>query len=829
MTSTLHDHIYRRLASSGADQHPWSLLIVAALDGAPSLASYLEGTRQVSPPASPATAVATSEGPAPEPPGVYLGAITVAGFRGVGPSTMLPLNPGPGLTLVVGRNGSGKSSFAEGVEVLFTGTSLRWEGRTKAWKLGWRNLHQPHDTSVSADLMVEGSGALSVTRTWAAGADLAASVAATRAKGAKAKPFEALAWTKALDTFRPFLSYNELGSLLEDGPSALYDALSTVLGLEEFVHVERSLADARKAQQALVDAAKDGAKALAAAADATAIVAPKEARAVHLAAKLNAKAWDLPALRALAEGRVDTTRDALDTLQRLASLAAPDVDAVQAAATRVRGAAQVLTALAGTDGARSLARARLLQQALAFHASHADTTCPVCGTANGISGRWREQCEREVSSLLAEAQAVDDASRAVDGAVRAAHALLQGWPGVPSPAAGELPSLGALRNAQSTWLSARDQRDVRDPLALAEHLESHVLDVADVVARVAAEARAALQAREDAWRPLSQALNQWLPLAERAAPAGEHVKHCKDAEKWWKEAAAAIRDERFAPIAARAMDTWRQLRLQSNVDLGSVGLEGAATKRRVTLDVTVDGAPADALGVMSQGELHSLALSLFLPRATLPDSPFRFICVDDPVQSMDPARVEGLARVLADTAKTRQVIVFTHDDRLPEATRRLGLPALVLAVTRRANSVVEVSVARDPVSGHLSDAHALLKTNDLPADVAARVIPGFCRLALEAACMTTVRQKRLKSGAAHQQVEDVLMAQQKLYPLMALALFDDEARVGDVLARLGKVGRWAVDAFHGCNRGAHERHDGDLEELVNDTRRLATSLLGGGK
>ena len=89
-----------------------------------------------------------------------------------------------------------------------------------------------------------------------------------------------------------------------------------------------------------------------------------------------------------------------------------------------------------------------------------------------------------------------------------------------------------------------------------------------------------------------------------------------------------------------------------------------ATRRKVALKVTVDGKDAEALGVMSQGELHSLALSLFLPRATLPDSPFRFICVDDPVQSMDPARVEGLARVLADTAKTRQVVVFTHDDRL---------------------------------------------------------------------------------------------------------------------------------------------------------------------
>ena len=35
------------------------------------------------------------------------------------------VEPGPGLTLVVGRNGSGKSSFAEGIEVALTGHNER--------------------------------------------------------------------------------------------------------------------------------------------------------------------------------------------------------------------------------------------------------------------------------------------------------------------------------------------------------------------------------------------------------------------------------------------------------------------------------------------------------------------------------------------------------------------------------------------------------------------------------------------------------------------------------------------------------------------------------
>ena len=367
-----HDHILTRLTSTGADQHPWSLLILAALDGPQALADYLGGSRAITPPAKPRGKAKTkpADTSAIEPPGVYLGAITVSGFRGIGPATTLPLHPGPGLTLVVGRNGSGKSSFAEGAEVLLTGTSLRWEGRTKAWKLGWRNLHQAETASVSAELLVEGDGPLVASRTWSADADLGAGVVTAKAKGGKAQPLDTLGWAGALATFRPFLSYNELGSLLEDGPSALYDALSTVLGLEEFVVVQTRLADARKERQARVTACKAAATTLAVQAEQVERAHPKEARAVHLAALLKAKTWDLPALRALAEGGADATRDVLDGLKRLAALTPPNVQAVQDAVTRLRQSAAQLAATHGTDAARSLARAQLLAQALAFHAAH---------------------------------------------------------------------------------------------------------------------------------------------------------------------------------------------------------------------------------------------------------------------------------------------------------------------------------------------------------------------------------------------------------------------------------------------------------------------------
>ena len=40
----------------------------------------------------------------------------------------------------------------------------------------------------------------------------------------------------------------------------------------------------------------------------------------------------------------------------------------------------------------------------------------------------------------------------------------------------------------------------------------------------------------------------------------------------------------------------------------------------------------------------------------------------------------------------------------------------------------------DPATQSVSDARALLRTDDLPASAAARAVPLFCRLAMEAAC-----------------------------------------------------------------------------------------------
>jgi energy-coupling factor transporter ATP-binding protein EcfA2 len=247
MDDTLHAIVQGKLSAEGVVHKNWAGLILAACDGPDSLERLLRAektTQQRAPAAA-----------QPPPVGAYLSSLTVQGFRGIGPKTSISFNPGPGLTLVVGRNGSGKSSFAEALEVLFTGESKRWAGRSKIWKEGWRNLHLGHPTEIQAGLLMEGQGPLTVTAAWAKDAALEDSTVVVQPKSKPKTSLTAMGWSRALVSYRPFLSYNELGSMLDEGPSKLYDALSLVLGLEDLVGAQDALAKSRLARQQAFDSA----------------------------------------------------------------------------------------------------------------------------------------------------------------------------------------------------------------------------------------------------------------------------------------------------------------------------------------------------------------------------------------------------------------------------------------------------------------------------------------------------------------------------------------------------------------------------------------------
>jgi hypothetical protein len=169
--------------------------------------------------------------------------------------------------------------------------------------------------------------------------------------------------------------------------------------------------------------------------------------------------------------------------------------------------------------------------------------------------------------------------------------------------------------------------------------------------------------------------------------------------------------------------------------------------------------------------------------------------------------------------------VFTHDDRLPEAIRRLQIPARIVEVQRRPGSVVELRESLDPVQQALSDARAIARSSGVPGAVRGRVTAGFCRSAIEAACVESIRGRWLSAGRTNADVERAVGEATRLTHYVSLCLFDDISRGGEVLPTINQ--RWghaAGDAFQTCNRGIHEGYAGDLRTFSNECGSLAERL-----
>ena len=788
---------------------PGGRLVLAAFGGPAAVDAALHAEFE------PASAAGPNGATARPRSAVYLTDIEVEGFRGVGPTTTLAIDPGPGLTLVVGRNGSGKSSFSEALEMVLLGTNKRWEQRVKVWRDGWQNLHHRH-TRVAARFAVDGrKQPLEVARVWKDGDGLDGSTLFVDGKPAE---LDALGWAHPLAGYPPLLSHNELEHALDREQSKLYDALAGILGLGDLAEAQQVLQKARLAREREVKDAREALPALRALLERT-----SDERAALVRSALAAKVWDLDAVSGTVGGDAESDeRSVLRKLRDLAGLPVLDRDRLNAAIAGLRDAHAATERLRGTDAGRAHELAALLEQALAVHAHAEDERCPVCGTEGVLTYQWRVQARDQVVALRAEAEAFRTSRRMLEDAIRQARQLITAPLKALRDGAGAGIDIHPVIALWERWaeVSADD-----DAIALASNLETHgpplLVSVADLRRAAAAE----LERLERAWRPAADAIALWLPLGRRAQEAEREINGLKDAERWLRDAHDELRDERFRPIAGAVQENWTALRQDSNVSLGELRLLGAQTQRRLSLDVKVDGEDGSALGVMSQGELNCLALSLFLPRASMPESPFRFVVIDDPVQAMDPAKVAGLATVLARAARERQVIVLTHDTRLADAMRALDIAATVVEVVRREQSVVELRRIQDPVQRYIDDAFAVAMSRDVPVE-ALRVIPGFCRLALEAAASLAATRRLLRQGTTYAEVQNVLAKPTTLNMWLALALLNDPERSGDVIGFLQKQHPWAVDAVRECNRGTHSgKLYGDMKEFIRSAERLTKRML----
>ena len=795
-TQGLRDVVERMVDDDSTLDAECGLLVLAALDGDPALGVALGRSDDPIDDGSPADDSSPTASS-------YLASITVEGFRGIGEPATLALHPGPGLTVVAGRNGSGKSSFAEAAEIAVTGTNRRWAGqRSAVWRDGWRNLHRPHPARIVVETVGDGRP-VTITRTWSAEDDVEGGSWTHQERGEKVQQVdEAGASVRA---YRPFLSYNELGSVIDSRPSEMHDALHTLLGLDELTAAQRRITAERKTCDDRAKTARGRRQELAARAEAL-----DDERATRVAELLRARSIDLDALGEVALGS-DGDAETAEVLRRVAGVTLPPQELVEHAALELDEAREALGHASSSQARASADLARLLRVALAHHTDHGDAPCPVCGQGV-VDARWRVDAEERTREAEVGAKALDDARRRVETARSALAALLVVPPEVLNR---DLPV--ATREARDAW--DRWSRSIDAPEA-ADAVEDASLALRPALTAMVKAAESELARRDEEWRPLAVNLVELHEQLTRVEAEKAQLTELKKTEAWLKDAASAIRDKRLRPFAEHSQRIWKDLRQQSNVDLGPIRLEGSSTRRRATFDVTVDDVEGAALGVMSQGELHSLALSLFLPRATVDESPFRYVLIDDPVQAMDPAKVDGLARVLATVARGRQVVVFSHDDRLAESVRRLQVPATIVEVVRRDRSRVELRVCSDPVARHLEDAHALSLSDHVPEDLRGELVASYCRSALEAAAHAAFRRARINKGDDRSEIEQRLVSAHTTRHVLTLAVFGDSNRAGDLVGRLRSVGPGAVAAFDACRTGAHRGYSGDLGKLIGETRAL---------
>ncbi|GHF56936.1 AAA family ATPase [Streptomyces sp. NRRL_ISP-5395] len=749
---------------------------------------------------------------------IYLESVAVTRFRGIGPRTWLKLAPRPGVNLVVGRNGSGKSSIAEGIETAFTGVNLRWQGQHAMRSSNWRNLHDTGGRpEIEVKLAIEGdAGRSTLTRTWE-GDGFGDSQAELKRPGHGRALLDQVDWKQDLQDFRPFLSYVDLDRMISGKPSEMYDAIATILGLGQLSAADSRL---RREAKALEEAEKAAKAELPGLKEALYELEDDDRAVQALVAIDTAGAPDFQALDALVTGLPGgTDANLIAGLRAEADVQEPDVAQVHTAVDRLRKALADIEDLHGTGTEEALQRAELLERAVAHHDRHPDEgSCSVCGTAGVLDAAWAADAIAQIAALRQEAETAAGARSELRSAARAVQDLVHTPTRIPT----------SLTDPWHAWTACRS---ISDPGELARRALDAAVPLADACAAVKERAIRELEKRDERWRRLVLRLAGWAEKAQAVEANKSQLRDIKKAGTWIKALATELREQRMEGFAEQSQRIWEQLRQESNIDLKVVSLKGSekATVRKLVMDVSVDGQEASALSVMSQGEQHSLALSLFLPRAATADSPFGFIVIDDPVQSMDPAKVNGLAQVLYQLGEHRQVVVFTHDTRLQRAFTSQDLPVTVFEVERAKSSKVKVKPVTDPVRQALDDARALASTSDLPTAARTHVLPSLCRIALENAFLEAAWIRHHRSGAPEHSLQAAVGEADKLLKVAALALFGDAGRTGDVYRELRTLcGPRAVELLKQCQNGAHaagaqiidpHRFVDDIETMAQKVRR----------
>ena len=143
--------------------------------------------------------------------------------------------------------------------------------------------------------------------------------------------------------------------------------------------------------------------------------------------------------------------------------------------------------------------------------------------------------------------------------------------------------------------------------------------------------------------------------AQKAANIGGNTRHITNK---YKRLFEQLVTDRYIQLFEQ---TLKDLRRPLRVKVQTTGRKGETYKQIVLeTDNSAPVAGATPENVLSEGEKRAVAMADFLTEIAL-DTSSSGIILDDPVTSLDLEWREMIAAILANEAKCRQVIIFTHD------------------------------------------------------------------------------------------------------------------------------------------------------------------------
>lgn len=734
----------------------------------------------------------------------YLERLAVEGFVGIGsPEVVLPFEPNAGLTVITARNGVGKSSFALALRHVLGGVGFTDEIGPKP-RVRWRNVLADQlaisvtfrDAESSAQVTIQERGDGPVV-----------------ADGDTSEPVDR-SWTDAKYKYEPVLIYPEIAGAIDDD-SLVNTAWANALPLEvlrtAFEEAGRIEREEKQNTGKLADALRKLRE--------NTMLDPDFRERLPESIPPKHDGFDPSGLAGELEDRRARDRD-----KRVLYPGIPN--ALEERLGELSSALKNLEGSYRREAAHAWSLVRLYREALELATADDEEPCPLCDSTDR---HWRARTERQLAGIELDHDgpgAVERFHHARDRTV----SLLPDYTGVIGRLPGKLDE--RVRRLADRWrrlgdeLRSLDVHTADDETLRRLRRREKEAAAAHEQLRDDVRTRSESAPREDARTALAEFLRD---LAANSASV-RRQRAAGDLKRHLNTRLRNARDVSANSLGEQARAHFERLCPDSPFELLNYTVAGGVERaKRMAASIRLPNGDGDTgTEILSTGQLNALCLSAFLPRTTRKENPFGFLVLDDPIHAFDGTRVDYLAQILSETSSTYQVIVFTHDERLPTVLDSSGTRFRRIDLTSADNGRVLVTSIRSVARGLLEDADEVAGRRDHVADSSLAVATlALCRQALDEAI--TGRYLRLQHALGRGAVSDTADGD-RLSP-EGLTTRDRWNHLNTLLDREGEPTIPVNDLVHQLNDGSHfkapEICGKEVRiEWVRQTARLVEQLEG---